>query len=216
MSIYFGDALSRSWGFFIKIFDDISKLLILIALSLVPVINLIVFGYGADIIRRGEEVDEPPPLEDLGRLFIDGLKILLIIFIYTIPLIILYTIILSRIIPARVWFTIQELIFAPWVVWVTLFYIGLFFFPILILIYMFAAMAIIHSIKTDSLSRAFAFGEIWSLIMDVGLSNYILWALVMVIGGLIVFSSSWLIQAILTPIYVIIFSRSAYYIYPSR
>jgi hypothetical protein len=69
------DNLNKAASFTGKVFSDIGNLILLIVLNIIPIVNLIVLGYMAKIIR--ESPDEPPKLSDYGKLFVDGLLVLI-------------------------------------------------------------------------------------------------------------------------------------------
>ena len=79
---------------FTYIFEDkkwISKLLIGVLISWVPILQLALGGYANEIIRRVEG-QNPEPLsdwDDLGKKFVEGLVLALAMIIYNLPILIL-------------------------------------------------------------------------------------------------------------------------------
>ncbi len=74
------------------VFDDarwVSKVLIGLAISLVPILNLAFNGYIIEIVRRmsRQESEILPEWENLERRFIDGLLLTLAYLLYSLPLI---------------------------------------------------------------------------------------------------------------------------------
>jgi len=211
--------LNNSWRFLIKLFDDIGKTILLIIFQLIPIINFIVLGYSYEIIEEGDIIEEPPPLQNLGDLFVKGLKIFIIFLLYfIIPIlfwIILTLLILSPLILTRI-FSLYISGTLPLIIYPTLLflaYAGSFILGLGVSI--FAFMGVIHSIKAGELRKAFAFGEILELIKRVGWDAYLPWVFIMYLIGYVIFSlNNWIIQSILMTLFLVFFGRSAHYIYP--
>jgi hypothetical protein len=173
------DNLNRSASFVGKLFSDVGNLLILIVLGIIPIVNLIVIGYFARIVRENPE--EPPKLSDYGKLFIDGLLVVIAMIIYMIVPIIIFIVgalpfygyafysPTSMLSPA--------LMLSSGLVIVAL--ILTFIFAI------FGVIAIGNMIRTGNFSKIFAFGENWQLIQRIGLGSYILWLIIMFVLSLI-------------------------------
>ncbi len=184
-----------------KLLDDTPKLLILAVIAIIPILNLILLGYFARIIKDGSS--DLPPLSDYAGLFIDGLKIFLILLIYLlIPLILIFT---------GIWVTVIS---------------GGFAFPLIalgailsLLIALIAAMGIVHMVYTENLVKAFSFGEIIEIIRTAGWGNYIIWILSIWVLSLILFTlsqiipSGWLITAFISPFFTVFVARTAFIIY---
>ncbi len=209
--------LNKSWAFFVRLFDDISKTIILIIFQIIPVVNFIVLGYGYEIIRQGDTIEEPPPLDNLGDLFFKGLKVFIVALIYFIIPVIVVILILGT--------TIFNIVFYQYVRWgVPLFWVpGVLLtayaavFLIGLAVSIIAIMGIIHFIKTGDMGKAFAFNEIMDLIKKVGWDTYLPWVLLMYIACYVIFSlQNWVIQAILSALFTVFFARSAHYIYPAE
>jgi len=165
---------SRSFDFLAKLFKNLGNLLLLIVLSVIPVVNFIVVGYFARILRH--DLEEPPELrgQDIGGMFVDGLKIFLAILLY-------------MIIPALIFIALAgpAMFLAP--------LRGDFVPPLVLLsaaaVAVIAALAILFfalpqlaiMVRTDDFGKLFAFNEGWSLIQAFGLGNYIL--LFLIIAG---------------------------------
>ena len=68
--------------------DWATKLLIGAGISLVPILNFAVNGYSLEVLRNTEHgQDVPlPKWDDLGKHFIDGLKLFVVQLIYSIPI----------------------------------------------------------------------------------------------------------------------------------
>ena len=174
--------LNEAASFTGKLLNDLGNLILLIVLDLIPIVNLIVVGYTAKIIRESPE--EPPKLSDYGKLFIDGLLVALAVLIYSlIPIIIMIAgIFVSSPFPAwaypgRMLPSFPILASLPFIV------IGL----VLLFVFMImGVMAIGNMIRTGDFSKIFAFNENWELIKRLGFGKYLLWLIVMFIILLIV------------------------------
>jgi len=64
--------LSNSFEYAKKLFTDFGRLIILIVLDLIPLVNWIVTGYAAKVLRESPGGDAPPKLEKYGDMFVDG------------------------------------------------------------------------------------------------------------------------------------------------
>jgi len=186
-----------------KLLDDTPKLLLLVVIATIPVVNLILLGYFARIIRDGSS--DPPPLFDYITLFIEGLKIFVALIIYLlIPLILIFV---------GIWTTVISGGFA-----LPFFILGAF---LSLLIALIAAVGIVHMIYTQSFAKAFSFGEIIEIIRTAGWGNYVLWILSIWIVSLMISAFSqvtpigWLITAFVTPFFTVFVARTAFIIYSS-
>ncbi len=174
--------LNNSASFTGKIFSNLGNLILLIILNIIPVVNLIVLGYMAKIIRESPE--EPPKLSDYGRLFVDGLLVLIAIFIYALIPIIVMGIGIFASIPRFTWGSAPPLAWSiSWIFGNAIFWLGVILLFIFLII---GAMAVGNMIRTGSFSKVFAFSENWELIRRVGLGNYLIWLVVMFVIFLIV------------------------------
>jgi hypothetical protein len=82
---------------FTYMFEDtnwVSKFLVGIVISIVPILNFAWFGYGIGIMRNmARGMDKPlPSWDNLGEKFKDGLIIFVAVFIYTLPALIVLSI----------------------------------------------------------------------------------------------------------------------------
>ncbi len=209
--------LNKSWEFFVKLFDDIGKTILLIVLEIIPIVNFIVLGYGYEIIRLGDSIEEPPALENLGDLFIKGFKVFIVIFLYFIIPIAVFFVIIGPFIIGNIFYLYASggisLLFYSGIFWTAYFAAFIVGLGVAVI----ALMGVIHAIKTDNLGKAFAFSEILELIRRVGWDLYLPWVLVMYIAMYVIASiQQWIIQAILSALFVVFFSRSAHYIYPTE
>ncbi len=85
----FAEALKRP-------FSDIKKLLIYIALSIIPIVNFISMGYLLDVAETSmKKKKDLPEWKDFARFFVEGLKGLIIGVVYMIPVFIIGFILLG-------------------------------------------------------------------------------------------------------------------------
>jgi len=199
------DNLNRSASFVGKLFSDVGNLLILIVLGIIPIVNLIVTGYFARIVRENPE--EPPKLSDYVKLFIDGLLVAIAAIIYMIvPIIIL---------GVGIAFSIGEYAFySPMSLLSSLLSSGLVIVGVILafIFAIFGVIAIGNMIRTGNFSKIFAFSENWQLIQRIGLGNYILWLVVMFVIGLIAATIGsaihWVVGSILGALLEVFYGKS--------
>ncbi|ACB07609.1 DUF4013 domain-containing protein [Candidatus Korarchaeum cryptofilum] len=199
------DNLNRSASFVGKLFSDAGNLLILIVLGIIPIVNLIVTGYFARIVRENPE--EPPKLSDYGKLFIDGLLVVIAAIIYMIvPIIIL---------GVGIAFSIGGYAFySPMSLLSSLLSSGLVIVGVILafIFAIFGVIAIGNMIRTGNFSKIFAFSENWQLIQRIGLGNYILWLVVMFVIGLIAATIGsaihWVVGSILGALLEVFYGKS--------
>jgi hypothetical protein len=199
------DNLNRSASFVGKLFSDAGNLLILIVLGIIPIVNLIVTGYFARIVRENPE--EPPKLSDYGKLFIDGLLVAIAAIIYMIvPIIIL---------GVGIAFSIGGYAFySPMSLLSSLLSSGLVIVGVILafIFAIFGVIAIGNMIRTGNFSKIFAFSENWQLIQRIGLGNYILWLVVMFVIGLIAATIGsaihWVVGSILGALLEVFYGKS--------
>ena len=213
--------LNNSFEYAKKIFSDFGRLVILIILDLIPIVNLIVIGYAARVLKESPGADAPPKLEDYGGLFVQGVKVFFAALIYMIIPLILFTFGGASIVGGMVpgfGSDFRMSGFSPAQfsmlsgIGVLLMVVGAIvaFFMLIIL-----AAGIADMIKANSFGKAFALGEIFRLIGKIGWGKYLVWVvLVAIIAGLVggVVGSipyvGWLIQAIIAPALSVFFFRS--------
>ncbi|MBO8183669.1 MAG: DUF4013 domain-containing protein [Archaeoglobus sp.] len=184
-----------------KLLEDTPKLLLLVVLTVIPIIDLILLGYFARVIRNASR--DLPEVSDFMGLFIEGLKIMVVLLIYLlIPI---------ALILAGVWMTIFSGGFA-----LGLFLAGAF---LSLLIALIAAMGIVHMIWNQSFAKAFSFGEIIEIIRTAGWGSYLIWVLSLWVLSLVVSALSqltpigWVVTAFITPFFTVFAARTAYLIY---
>ncbi len=208
------DNLRDAYNYTAKLFKDIGRLAILIVLNIIPIVNFIVSGYFARVIKESPRSDAPPPIEKYGELWVEGAKIFIVTLVYMIVPIVLLSVGMASAIVAGMFFPMAGL----GVLGSILVVIGLILIFFIMII---ALMAIVHMVKTGRLGAAFDFNKILSKIRAIGWANYIIWIIVIFIIGLILAGLSfipyigWLISLILSPVFMVFIGRSASNIYES-
>jgi hypothetical protein len=199
------DNLNRSASFVGKLFSDVGNLLILIVLGIIPIVNLIVTGYFARIVRENPE--EPPKLSDYGKLFIDGLLVVIAAIIYMIVPIIILGVGIALSIGGYAFYSPMSLLSS-------LLSSGLLIVGVILafIFAIFGVIAIGNMIRTGNFSKIFAFSENWQLIQRIGLGNYILWLVVMFVIGLIAATIGsaihWVVGSILGALLEVFYGKS--------
>jgi len=207
--------LNASFNYAKALASDIGRYVILLILNIIPVVNLIVTGYGARIIKTTPEVNELPKLERYGDLFIDGLKIAVAGFIYMIVPAILMALGAGSVFAGAFGFGSLPTAgaFALAGFGALLLLVGL---VLAFVLAIFFAMGIAHMLRTNNFGKAFAFGEIRQIIGRIGWGRYVGWLLVLfliavvlgAITGGIPFPFGTIISLILGPFLVAFYFRS--------
>jgi hypothetical protein len=161
--------------------SDWTKILILTIISIIPIVNFMSAGYMLRIIKwTFAGMDEVPGFDDLGELFIDGIKILIVSIVYMIvPLIIYFVALLPLMLsdpsnPSALLSGITIVILLIDILVAIIF--ALVLYP-----------AIVNMALYDSeLGAAFRFSEILDRIKSIGWGNYILWIIAIIITSAIV------------------------------
>lgn len=163
-----------------------TKMVILGVILIIPIVNFIGLGYLFRILKATfAGIDEVPDFDDVGDMFIDGLKIFIVGIIYAIPLIII-----SAIIGAILGITGQAAainagtytgfdvfgLVATYAVYII----------VAIIIGLVEYMAIANMALYDGdLGAAFKFSEVLERIAMIGWGKYIVWYIIMVLLALV-------------------------------
>ncbi|MCX8175866.1 MAG: DUF4013 domain-containing protein [Candidatus Bathyarchaeota archaeon] len=202
----FGEAFNYTKDFS----KDVGRLIVLAILSIIPVINFVVLGYACKVVRQTPASNVPPKLEEFLKMWINGLKVVVVSVVYMIiPLIVALT--AGLVSPA--WFNqpIFSIIFSS-----VLFLVGLvlaFIFSIILVI------GVVHMVKTDNFSKAFAISEIIGIIGKIGWGKYLIWLIVVFIIGIVVSTIGsipfigWIILMFATPLFTVFVARSITILY---
>ena len=197
-----GNNFSDSFDYTKKLFSDAGRLIVLIVLSIIPIVDWIVVGYEARVLRESPGTGTPPKLEKYGELFVDGAKVFFASLIYLlIPLILIIFGAVSTFsgltVPTSGLSLFQNqtpplgLLLGGTGVAVLL--VGIILAIVLLI---FLGVGIAHMIKTGKFGKAFAFGEILSIIRGIGFVKYLGWIVVVVVIGAILTSLSSLIPIV--------------------
>lgn len=208
------DNLGNSFDYAKKLFSEGGRLIILIILDIIPLVNWIVLGYAARVLRESPGTGTPPKLEKYGEMFVDGAKIFFASLIYMIIPVILIAAGAASLFAS--FFLMQREVIPPGMMFggtgLVLVLAGIilaFFF----LIILGAGMA--HMIKTGKFGKAFAFGEIFSIIRGIGWGKYLGWIIVVIVIALVIGAIAgvvpfvgWIISAIISPVLTVFIFRS--------
>jgi len=214
------DNLSNSFEYARKLFIDFGRLVILIVLDLIPIVNWVVVGYAARVLRESPGTDAPPKLEKYSELFVDGAKIFVASLIYMlIPLILIGagvgSFVAAMIMEGGPDFMLRQ--FAPSQILfggtgLILVLIGVLVAFVMLII---LAGAIAHMLKTGHFGKAFAFSEILGKIGKIGWGRYLAWIVLVAVIAAIVGGVTgaipyvgWIISAIIGPALIVFFFRS--------
>ncbi len=209
-----GDNFSNSFEYAKKLFSDGGRLIILIVLDLIPIVNWIVVGYAARVLRESPGTGTPPKLEKYGELFVDGAKVFFASLIYMlVPTILIVAGGASLFVGML---TLRGGVVAPSVMFggtgLVLVLVGILLAIILLLL---LGMGMAHMVKTGKFGKAFAFGEIFNIIGAVGWGKYLGWIVILLIIGVLVGGVAgfipfvgWIISAIISPILSVFVFRS--------
>ena len=210
-SMDFGQMLTESYEYTKEALWGKWEKWILLIIS--AIIFPLLLGYTMEVMRGKKPA---PPLENWGKLFVDGLKLFIVGIIYAIPVIILAIFLIGGSI--LLFMKPNALVEA----------LGTFFIGIIVLIVVAIFIGLVSTMGNVRLSRmnrmgeAFNFRAIFDHIGKIGWGSYFFALLVMVIivgviEVIVVFIPviGWLIGLILTPAYSIFTSRYITQIYDS-
>ena len=151
--------LSNSFDFAKKLLSDGGRLIILIVLDIIPIVNWIVIGYAARVLRESPSTETPPKLEKYGDMFVDGAKVTFASLIYMLVPTILIAAGASSLFAGML--SLQGGVVTPSVMLggtgVVLLLVGIVLGIILLFL---LAVGMAHMLKTGKFGKAFAFGEI--------------------------------------------------------
>jgi len=206
--------LSNSFEYAKKLFTDVGRLIILIVLGIIPLVNFIVLGYAARVLRETPGTEAPPVMEKYGDMFVDGAKIFIASLIYMlIPLVLIGSGVAALItaIAARGGQDFLRGLLLLGGTGLVLVFVGvLLAFAMLIVL----AAGIAHMIKTAKLGKAFAFGEIFSIIGRIGWIRYLAWVVLVAVISVMVGAIGsipyigWVVGAVIAPVAMVFFFRS--------
>jgi predicted RNA-binding Zn-ribbon protein involved in translation (DUF1610 family) len=206
-----GENLSNSFEYVKKLFSDVGRLVILIILDIVPIVNWIVVGYAARVLKESPGPDSPPKLENYGELLVTGAKVFFASLIYMIIPIVLVLMGVGFSVLGGGAFSAQASGMLLGGTGILIALVGV-ILAILLLIVLGVGMA--HMVKTGKFSKAFAFSEIFSIIRGIGWVKYLGWIVVVIIVAAVVGAIGsiplvgWLISLVISPILCVFIFRS--------
>jgi hypothetical protein len=182
--------------------SDWGKVLILgviciASILLVPI--FLVYGYVFRIIKATlAGIDELPEFDEIGDMFVDGLKIFVVSIVYAIPIYILYGIMYVLGIGMMSTASYTDYTAATSAVFGLMSLLYIVIMIVAIIISLFELMAIANMAYYDGeLGAAFRFSEILEHISRIGWGKYIITLIVIWILGVIGFMIGWLTMFIL-------------------
>lgn len=202
--------LNNSFNYAKKLFSDVGRLIILIVLDLIPIANWIVVGYAARVLKESPGAEAPPKLDRYGELFVNGAKVFFASVIYMIiPTILIvaggvsfFAGLLSGEVPSMVLGGTA----------VVLVLVGIILAIILLIV---LGVGIAHMVKSGRFGKAFAFGEIFSIIRGIGWGRYLGWIVLVIVIAAVVGAITgavpyvgWIVSAIISPVLSVFIFRS--------
>ncbi|HUK50675.1 MAG TPA: DUF4013 domain-containing protein [Terriglobales bacterium] len=215
---------SNSFEYTRKIFSDAGRLIILIVLSvfslggIVPVIGWVMLGYMARVLRESPGTGVPPKLEKYGELLVEGAKVYFAALIYLlVPFVLIFVGGVSSIAGL---FSGAGSMVAPSIllggVGVAILLVGI---VVLIIVLIVLYIGLAHMVKTQKFGKAFAFGEVFSVLRTIGWLKYLAWYVVVFVILAIISAISripavgWVISGIVHPIVLVFVFRSVGLLY---
>ena len=160
-----------------------SKVVILGIILIIPIVNFIGIGYLFRIIKATfAGIDETPDFDEVGELFIDGLKIFIVGIVYFIPVAIIGIIIgaLLSLSPATTTGTFTGFDMFSFALGYSIYII------VAIIVGLIEVMAIANmALYEGELGAAFKFSEVMDRIAMIGWGKYLGWYIIMVLLGLV-------------------------------
>jgi ribosomal protein L40E len=237
------ESLSKGFNYTRRLFARVKDLLILTLINLIPIVNILTLGYAGRVTRDSPASEGPPKLERWWGMFVDGLKAVCAVILWAIPIaIVAVLLMMAFLIPTIGFLAITSPEF--WTEWGLNFanstagnwtHIGQFMqrafeplrplalaiIPALLLIglavlfsMVMAFTGIVHMFKKGSFWKAFAVGEIFSIMGKIGYLRYFgLVFVALLMGGVIGILSripvlGWLIQGFLGMLLIIAIFRT--------
>jgi len=205
-----GENLNNSFNYAKKLVGDSGRLIILIILNLIPLVNWIVLGYAARVLREAPTSEAPPKLEKYSNLFVDGARVSIASLIYMIVPLIL--IVAGAVSMGGGFFGSEATGLMLGGLGIVLLLVGILLAFVFLI---FLGVGIAHMVKTEKFGKAFAFGEILNIIRRIGWGKYLSWAIVTIIIAIVISALSgivpyvgWLLSAIISPFLSVFIFRS--------
>jgi len=210
-----GKALGESFNYAVEaVWGKWVRWILLIVCS---IIFPLIIGYQMQVFRG---IKPAPELANWGKLFIDGIKLLLVTIVYMIPFLLVFGLTVG----AAIFTAVTSGTLSP--AMLTGLGVGLIIsLIILILTALFLYIAEVRVARTNSMGSAFQIGEILAHIGRIGWGSYILSLIVLVLvmlvlGGIVIALSmipfiGWLIQLFLMVPLMLLSSRYICQLYDS-
>lgn len=199
-----------------SIFKRIGDFIILFIVSIIPIVDFIALGYYAKVARDSPMSKDAPKLERYGDMFIEGLKIFVIVIVWIIIIAIVAGIIAIPFIAIGVLTTLAnptKFVSGGW-----LFAAGIFAVigvVVAFIVGIIAFMSVVHMMKKNSMGKAFAFSEILGVIGKIGWGTYLAFFIIAFIGLAIAGAISsafgplgWIVSALLSVLEGLFFFRT--------
>lgn len=209
------ESLSRGFNYTGRLFSRWKDLLILTIINIIPIVNFLTLGYVGRVTRDGPGSEGPPKLEGWWSMFVDGLKVVAAGILWAIPIAIVGAVLtLAIIIPTIGLLSLTSPEF--WVNWGAGFAnstaanwthmaqfmqqafeplrpLALAIIPAMLVVALVVAFSvvmaftgIVNMFKKNSFVKAFAIGEIFTIMRKIGYLRYLGLIVVMVLlGGVI-------------------------------
>ncbi len=154
------------------VFEDekwISKFLVGVVISLVPIVNLAGYGYMVQLLKNVRDgLEEPlPEWDDFGKFFVDGLKLMAGYLVYAIPVIVISFALIPVAFAADSGGITENAMIAALIC----LYCFMFLF-VLVPMLLYPALFIQYA-KEDQIGDMFKFGDMWALIKS-DVANYLI------------------------------------------
>ncbi len=186
--------------------SDWTKIIILAVILIIPIVNFIGIGYVIRIIKSTlASLDDLPDFDEVGELFIDGLKVFVVGIVYAIPIWIISAIIgviISLILPTSTTTyvdTTSTALFATMMVSYAALIVAA------IIVGLIEIVAILNLAYYDGdLGAAFRFSEILNYISTIGWGKYIITYIVIALICAVIMAVAGIVGALLIGIGMII------------
>lgn len=175
--------------------SDWTKIIILAVIMIIPIVNFIGIGYLIRMLKATlAGLDDLPEFDEIGDMFIDGLKVLVIGIVYAIPIWIIAAIfgfIIGAIMP-----TATTDVSTAGMVGMSVGYI--IFLIVALIVGLIEVIAIVNMAYNDSeIGAAFRFSEILDLIARIGWGKYILTYIVIALISIVIMVVAYIVGIIL-------------------
>jgi hypothetical protein len=166
LDINFIKELSEAWQYTKSLFSRINDLLVLLILMAIPGIDLLMVSYYTRVLRDPLSSSTPPKLDDPKELLLTTVKTFVAALIWILAA--TAVLVIAGVVFNADFFVVGDpagfVQGLPGIIGMAI--------PIFI-IALFGVISITHMFKQKSFNKAFAFGELWQKIMQIGPVKYI-------------------------------------------